>query len=140
MAIFHDSIGDDFILEPWIGKEAGRDGGWGRLFGVEQGLTAKPQEGGAGAYKPVVRDWSDVAKLKPVRHRIDEGAAVRKLAQRQDAIGDLIEIDVNRSPVYSGFLADTSWNLTMLRGLEQMMLEMHESPTRRHTPGMEPHA
>ena len=132
MAIFHDTIGDDFILEPWIGEEAVKDGGWGRLFGVEQGLTAKPQEGGAGAYRPALRDWSDMARLQPVRHRIDEEATSRKIAPLQDAIGDLVEIDVNRGPVYSGFLADISWNLTMLRGLEQMMLDMYETPRKLH--------
>jgi len=132
MAIFHDNVGDDYILEPWLGEEAVKDGGWGRLFGVEQALTAKPQEGGAGAYKPAIKDWAGVAKLKPVRHRIDEEATARKLAPLQDAIGDLIEIDVNRGPVYSGFLADISWNLTMLRGLEQMMLDMYGSPRELH--------
>jgi hypothetical protein len=132
MAIFRDSIGDDFILEPWIGEAAVRDGGWGQLFGVEQRLTDKPQEGGAGAYRPVLKDWSDVAQLKPVQHRIDEDATARKIAPLQDAIGDLIEIDVNRGPVYSGFMADISWNLAMLRGLEQMMVDMYESPRELH--------
>jgi hypothetical protein len=132
MAIFHDPIGDDFILEPWIGEEAVKDGAWGRLFGVEQRLTDKPAEGGAGAYMPVLKDWSDMAKLKPVRHRIDEEATVRKVGALKEAIGDLVEIDVNRGPVYSGFMADISWNLATLRGLEQMMVDMYESPRQLH--------
>ena len=132
MAIFHDPIGDDFILEPWIGEEAVREGGWGQLFGVEQRLTDKPAEGGAGAYRPALKDWPDMARLKPVRHRIDEEATARKVALLRDAIGDLVEIDVNRGPVFSGFMADVSWHLAMLRGLEQMMVDMYESPRELH--------
>ena len=45
MALFQDTVGDDYILEPWITQEAAKDGGWARLFGVEQGLSAKPGEG-----------------------------------------------------------------------------------------------
>jgi hypothetical protein len=132
MAIFHDPIGDDFILEPWIGEEAVRDGSWGRLFGVDQRLTDKPAEGGAGAYMPVIRDWSDVARLKPVGHCIDEEATALKVARLQEAVGDLVEIDVNRGPVYTAFMADVSWNLATLRGLEQMMIDMYESPRQLH--------
>jgi len=132
MAIFHDSVGDDCILEPWLGEEAVKDGSWGRLFGVEQRLTDKPQEGGAGAYQPAIKDWADVANLRPVRHRIDEEATAQKIARLRDAVGDLIEIDVSRGPAFSGFMADVSWHLAMLRGLEQMMVDMYESPKELH--------
>ncbi|MCL1910038.1 MAG: hypothetical protein FWG05_03780, partial [Kiritimatiellaeota bacterium] len=43
-------------------------------------------------------------------------------------IGDLIEIDVRRSPVYIGFNGDISTRVARLRGLEQLMVDMYESP------------
>jgi hypothetical protein len=132
MALFQDTVGDDFILEPWLTEHAACEGGWGRLFGVDQQLTAKPEEGGAGAYRPAIREWSDMAKLKPVRHHIDEAATEEKLAKLNDAIGDLIEINLSRGPGYSGFQADVSWNMTTLRGLEQMMIDMYEAPKELH--------
>jgi hypothetical protein len=132
MAIFHDPIGDDFILEPWISEEAVKAGAWGRLLGVEQRLTDKPAEGGAGAYMPVIKDWSGMAGLKPVGHRIDEEATARNVARLREAAGDLVEIDVNRGPAWFAFMADVSWNLAMLRGLEQMMIDMYESPKQLH--------
>lgn len=132
MAIFRDSIGDDHILERWLGESAVRDGAWGQLFGVEQRLTDRPVEGGAGAYRPAVVEWSDMTRLRPVRHRIDEEATERRLAPLREAVGDLIEINVSRQPVFSGFMADVSWNMTMLRGLEQMMVDMYESPRELH--------
>ena len=132
MAIFHDPIGDDFILEPWISEEAVKAGAWGQLFGVDQRLTDKPAEGGAGAYMPVLKDWADMAGLKPVPHRVDEEATARNVARLQDAVGDLVEIDVNRGPAWFAFMADVSWNLATLRGLEQMMVDMYESPKELH--------
>jgi hypothetical protein len=133
LALFHDPIGDDYILEPWITQDAAKDGGWAQLFGVEQRLSEKPGEGGAGAYRPVLKDWArDMARLRPVRHRIDEAATARAVGRLQEAIGDLIEVDVNRGPVFNGFMADVSWHLATLRGLEQMMLDMYDSPRELH--------
>ena len=132
MAIFQDSIGDDHILEPWIAQRAAVDGAWRALFGVEEAHCPVTEEGGSWRFEPPVRDWSDVAKLKPVPHRIDEQATARWVARLQDAVGDILPVNVERGPAWQGFMADISTSLAGLRGLEQIMQDMYDAPPQLH--------
>ncbi|NLL83506.1 MAG: hypothetical protein GX230_04610, partial [Lentisphaerae bacterium] len=38
-----------------------------------------------------------------------------------------------RYPIYSGFNADISTSITKLRGMEQLMIDMYESPQELHS-------
>ncbi len=132
MAIFHDQIGDDFILEPWITAGAVHRRGWGNVWGVQEETIPSGVEGGAWHYKPVIAEWCDVAKLSWPPHEIDDEATRINLARVQDALGDILEVDAARGPVCQGFLADISTCLAKLRGLEQLMIDMYESPAELH--------
>ncbi len=128
----HEVVGDDFIQEPWLPLEATIKGSWGNLWGVEERMRAPGVEGGAGAFNPPLESWDDVEKLRMPLHEVDEVDTSRKVDILASAIGDLLPIDVQRTPACNNFMADISTSITKLRGLEQLMLDMYESPAELH--------
>ncbi len=132
MQLFQDSTGDDSILEPWVSVWADQKIGWGNLWGFQEEWQSTGTEGGARQIEPVLKNWDDMKKLVPPQHCIDEEATRRSAAKMGDAIGDMLPININRGPVCQGFLADISTCLARLRGLEQMMIDMYESPRELH--------
>ena len=129
MRIFqHEVVGDDFIQEPWITLGASIQGGWGHLWGVEEAMHSAGVEGGAAAYDPPLKSWEDLSKLRMPHHAVDEAATVRNLERLTGAIGDILSIDVSRTPACIGFMADISTSIAKLRGLETLMTDMYECP------------
>jgi hypothetical protein len=133
MRIFqHEVVGDDSIQEPWIALGATVKGGWGTLWGVEETMHGSGVEGGAAAYEPSLKSWDDIEKLRMTHHEIDEEETSRNLERLSEALGDILPIDVHRTPAYTGFSADISTSVAKLRGLEQLMIDMYESPDELH--------
>jgi hypothetical protein len=132
MALFQDDIGDDLILDPWVTVGAVQARGWGTVWGVREENHPSGVEGGAWKYQPVIRDWKDVEKLSWPPHTIDEAATARNADRLRDAVGDILTVNVDRGPVCQGFMADISTCLARLRGLEQIMIDMYESPAELH--------
>ncbi len=128
----HEKVGDDYVQEPWVTLRAAVDGGWGRNWGVPEDLHGSGKPGEAAAFNPPIKDWSDMSKLRYTPHRIDEEKTRRDHERISDAIGDIIEINVDRSPTYIGFSADISTSIAKLRGLEQLMMDMYDSPEELH--------
>ncbi len=132
MAIFHHECGDDVIHEPWLQMRADVAGAWDSIWGVKTGHVDSKEAGGAWKYDPPIKTWDDVKKLVKPRHVIDEARTKEKLERLQVAIGDIITIDLSRSPACMGFKGDISTDLAGLLDLEQMMLYMYESPDELH--------
>ena len=131
MQIFHDSIGDDYICEPWIPQNAVykvRRGAFGESWGMEPKRSDTGDEGGSYKLKAPIADWGDMASLKAPSHEIDETATTRNYERLGEAIGDILEIDVNRGPMLTNFSGDVSTTVAAQRGLEQIMLDMYDSP------------
>ena len=132
MEIFHASLGDDYIHEPWLTHGATQAVGWNDIWGVETRHIRPGVEGGAWKFDPVLRNPEDLALLKVPHHRIDEVKTAAELARLTEAVGDLIDIDVWRNPACLSFMMDISTKLCHLRGLEQVMLDMMENPEWLH--------
>lgn len=133
MRIFqHEVVGDDVIQEPWLPLGAALRGGWGNLWGVQESMHSSGVEGGASAFDPPLRSWDDLAKLRWTPHEVDEAETARRFDKLSSAIGDLLPIDVQRTPAHHGFMADISTSVTKLRGMEQLMVDMYESPEELH--------
>jgi len=132
MQLFQHTVGDDTILEPWIPQPATKDGAWGHLWGVPEIFHLSEMEGGAWQFDPQIKTWADRAKMSVVHHRVDEEATRANVARLQDAIGDILEVDVVRGSAYDGAMADISTSLARLRGLEQMMEDMYDAPEQLH--------
>jgi hypothetical protein len=133
MAFFQDATGDDTILEPWITISAEVKGNvWREVWGVKEGHHDPAIEGGAFKMDPPLKSWDDVRQLKMFHHEVDEKATARNLAKLHDAIGDIVPINISRTPVYTNFMGDISTCLAGLRGLDTIMLDMYEHPRELH--------
>lgn len=132
MMIFQDSVGDDSILEPWITQRAAVKGTWGQLWGLKEEFIHSEDTGGAWKFNPAIREWSDLDKIKPTPHEIDEVQTREWVSKIQEAVGDILPVDVNRAPAYHGFSADISTSLARLRGLQTLMMDMYEYPAELH--------
>jgi|TARA_Y100000310_G_C20679097_1_gene814827 hypothetical protein len=133
LQIFHDSIGDDYICEPWIPQSAvhrTRGGVFGESWGARLGLDFAGDTSGAYKLRPHISSWEDMATLTAPDHEIDEDATRSNYERLGDVIGDILTIDVNRGPLLSNFSADISTTVAGLRGLEQVMLDMYDEPIR----------
>lgn len=131
-AIFQDQIGDDSIQEPWVTVGAVRKTPAGGIWGVPYGRIPSPEKGGSWMFDPPIKRWEDMERLAEVHHEVDEEATARNVARVQDAIGDLIEVNVDRAPVWQVWHADISYDLANLRGLEQIMWDMVDAPQQLH--------
>ncbi len=133
MRIFqHEVVGDDSIQEPWLPLGASVKGGWGTLWGVAETMHGSGVEGGAAAYDPPLKSWDDVAKLRITHHEVDEVETARNVERLSGAIGDLLTVDVLRTPACTGFSGDISTSIAKLRGLETLMTDMYEYPAELH--------
>ena len=133
LKLFQYDIGDDSIQEPWITLRINPKGCVaGHLWGVDESLHNLYGVGTAGRYNPPLKTWDDVANLRMTHHGIDEAEVQRDLERLDPILGDILPIDVQRTPCYIGFMMDISTSLARLRGLEQLMVDMYESPKELH--------
>lgn len=127
--IFHDTLKDDFVLEPWLTVPAlFKKNNWG----VYVALGEKPEHGGAAAYSPVIHTEEDFYKLSAAGHQIDEDATNLRYNKLLDAVGDIIDIDLDRGSQYRMWSGDISSDLARLRGLEQIMWDAYDRPEFLH--------
>ncbi len=132
MKLFQHELGDDQLLDPWVTSRAVlTTGGWDDVWGVHTGTTEK-EFGGSWQYDPPLKSWDDMAKLRVPHHGVNEEETRRNYEQLQEAIGDIITVNLDRSPACLGFMGDISTMLCKLRGLEQVMIDMYESPDELH--------
>lgn len=126
--IFQDSIGDDTIVEPWITQRASVVTPPGGVWGVPYGRVPSDRPGGAWKNDPPIKEPEDLAKLVQPHHIIDEEATQRNVARLREAVGDILTVEVDRSPVYTVWHADLSTDLGYLRGIDRFMLDMMDNP------------
>ncbi len=131
-AIFRQSLGDDTIIEPWVTVRAAVVGPPHSIWGVPYGRIPSTASRGAWRNDPFIKDLKDAEKLTVPKHEINEEATNQAVEKLHDAIGDLLAIDVDRSPIWSGWHADISTDLFYLRGLDQVMLDMSDNPAWLH--------
>jgi hypothetical protein len=130
--IVQDSVADDYIVEPWITQNATvvlpEHGRWGVPYN-----RIRPKEpGGAWLYDPPVKKLEDIEMLAEPHHLIDEDATARNIERLQDAVGEILTVNVSRTPAYWGFWCDISTDLAYIRGLEQLMWDMSDNPEWLH--------
>ncbi len=132
MHIVQESIGDDYVIEPWISQRASvrmpQHGPWG----VPYNRIPSPEPGGAWMYDPPLKQLEDIERLAEPHHIIDEEQTRINVARLRDAVGDILTVNVDRSPAYSVWRADLSTDLAYLRGLEQVMWDMTDNPRWLH--------
>ncbi len=131
-ALFWDSLGDDSIFEPWVTLDAVCVTPPGGVWGLPTRWIAGDDPRGSKRMDPPIVHPDDAQRMAAAHHRIDEDETQRRKAVLQDALGDVIEIDVSRTPLYRAWNADISTQLAQLRGLDRMMTDMLERPEWLH--------
>jgi len=132
MHIVQDWIEDDFIIEPWITQRAAvrmpPHGPWG----VPYNRIRPAEPGGAWLYDPPVKRFEDIEMLASPHHVIEEEQTRINVERLQDAVGDILTVDLDRSPAHTVWHADLSTDLAYIRGLEQIMWDMSDNPEWLH--------
>ena len=124
--LFWHSIGDDSIFEPWVTVPATYVcTGWG----VTTPRRYSDQPTGAFKVAYPLRDRADIEQLRVPWHEIDEAATAAQVERLQEAIGDIITVNVDRGPAYRMWTGDISTDLGYLRGIEHFMLDMGDHPS-----------
>ncbi len=127
--IFWHDLNDDSIFEPWIPVEAvPKCTGWGVEVKHIKGDDPR------GAYKIgyPIRSEKDLEKLCMPYHEIDEQKTAERASRLHDAVGDIIDIDIDRSPWYWRWHGDISMLLGNFRGIEHLMMDMVDQPEFLH--------
>ena len=127
--IFWNNLGDDSIFEPWVTLNATyRCAGWG----VTAHRNHSDEPGGSFKVDYALKKPEDIEKLRAPWHEIDEEATQRNAKKLQDAIGDLITVNIDRGPAFRMWTGDISTDLGYLRGIENFMLDMYDRPEWLH--------
>lgn len=130
--IFLAELGDDTVFEPWLEEWASYVLPPNGLWGLEIKTEHSGEAGGACKSEPAIQEWADAARMVKPHHEIDEKKTTARLAILREAVGDIIEVKEIRAPYYRGFRGDISTQIGMLRGIENMMLDMYEHPDELH--------
>jgi hypothetical protein len=130
--LYQETIGDDFTFVPWLTVRAvcvtPPDGIWG----LKINRIHSPEAVGTWMYDPPIKTLDDARQMVSPHHVIDEESTARNVSRLRDAVGDIIEVNVDRAPEYTVWNADISTLLAYLRGLEQMMWDMVDNPQWLH--------
>ena len=125
--IFQDTIGDDYIIEPYITQGASTISPPNGPYGVEYKHIPSPEPGGSWLFDPPLKTLDDFDKLVQPHHIVDEEATARNVERISDAVGDILPVDVDRAPFMRVWHADLSFDLAQLRSLEQVMWDMADN-------------
>ena len=123
--LFWNSLNDDSVFEPWVTVQATRlCTGWGPP--VTRSFSGEPR----GSFKIdyAIKALSDIEALQVPWHAIDEEKTIADISRLEDAIGDIITVNLDRGPAYTMWDADISTQLGYLRGMEHFMMDMVDHP------------
>ncbi|MCC7300690.1 MAG: hypothetical protein IT583_06395 [Verrucomicrobia bacterium] len=129
--LFRSNFGDDCIIEPWYTLPAiHKCSGWGVELKCHFAGKLETLESFKIDY--FLKTLEDMDALRAPFHEIDEEQTALLVEKATDLIGDIMPIDVARGPAYWGAYADISTSLGHLRGIENIMMDMYESPEELH--------
>ncbi|MBD3182941.1 hypothetical protein GF312_11670 [Candidatus Poribacteria bacterium] len=123
---YYEHFQDDTVIEKeWIVSKAIGRTGWG--MSAKHIPSTEPR--GAWHFDPVIKEPSDLKKLKFPEVTHDEEASKRNLEQMQDLFGDILDVKQKGVSHISFHLMNI---YTGLRGLEEVMCDMYENPGMLH--------
>ncbi|MGQ9608331.1 MAG: hypothetical protein ACUVWN_03450 [bacterium] len=123
---YFDHFQDDTVIEKeWVVSKAIRITDWG----LNPKHIPSTEARGAWHFEPVIKEPSDLKKLKFPEVIYDEKASEANLAFYQDLFGDILDVKQKGVSHISFHLMNI---YTGLRGLEEVMLDMYENPNMLH--------
>ena len=127
-SLFRDTLNDDFIHEPWVTVNAVHRDPPGLLWGLPWKWGDRVDPRGSRVWDAPLKEESDLDRMRKPHHAIDEEETSRRVGVLQDAIGDIITVNVDRGPIQRKGSSDISHELAQLRGLDQIMWDMMDRP------------
>ena len=128
--IYRDAkLRDDFVVEPtiYIPKEV-RWGDWGLHQKTIEPTGLEPGQKGASRWDPPLKNPDDIERLHHPTIEVDDGTTDRVAEAIGDAFAGILGVSVD----YPLQLVDFIGFACSLRGIEQLMLDMHERPEWLH--------
>jgi hypothetical protein len=126
--IKHD-IGDDSPVAGHFEVPVVFDVDPANTWGVDISRHTTGAAGGAWAYDPPIKDWSDLARLRLPKYTYNQAATQEALARADELLGDILPVQlVCRHPLDATLCSPA----TDLRGMTQLMMDLIESPERVH--------
>jgi hypothetical protein len=117
---------DDTVVErKWVVHKVIHSSGWG----LEGKQIPSPQIKGAWKYDPVIKNSSDIQKLRFPKIIYDEDTTMRRLSQASDLFKDILEVKLKGVSQISYSLIG---QYTNLRGLKQMMIDLFRQQKMLH--------
>lgn len=117
-----EKIKDDNVIEAVIDIPfIYRNSGWG----IEPAKARSSYERGAAAWEPVLKEYSDTEKLKYPEIIPDDTTSHRNLQTVGEILNDILPVKFKRKVYVDTSLIGT---LVRWRGIEQLMLDMVDSP------------
>lgn len=123
---YYEHFQDDTVIEKeWIVSKVIHSTGWG----LEARHIPSTEPRGAWHFDPVIKEPSDLKKLKIPEITYDEEASKRNLTEAQELFGDMLDVKQKGVSHISFHLMNY---YTGLRGLEEVMRDMYENPGMLH--------
>ncbi|MGQ9607868.1 MAG: hypothetical protein ACUVWN_01070 [bacterium] len=121
----HEKLKDDFVIEPELYiRKVMHIGGWG----MSAQYISSGQEKGACRWDPPLREPNEISKLRHPTVMVDENATQRAFSAVSEVFSDLLNVSVYCALPHANMIGEA----TMLRGIEQIMLDMYERPQWLH--------
>ena len=130
--IYRSTLGDDYVIEPWLTIDASYRLPNGHRWGVPVSLGEKTMANGAAAFKPILTE-EDFSCMQTVPYEVDEARTALNREKLSDALGDVMPVFVSRQGPFSMWSGDISTDLAKLRGLEQLMWDCYDNPDWLHS-------
>lgn len=118
-------MGDDYTVQPSFSvPHVHSKPNWGLIETVIGG-----EHGGAYRWEPPIKTEADIDRLHYPEIKIDFAATERLAEQAKEIFGDLLHIHIRTAWWWT---LGMTWTLANLRGLEQIMYDMIDSPEMIH--------
>ncbi len=130
--LFRVTLGDDYIVEPWVEIPAAYEMIGGERWGVHVNLGEKIHSGGAAAFNPIIPD-EDFSFIKSSPYKVDEDKTALKKEKLEEALGGALPVFVSRQGPFTMWGGDIATDLAKMRGLEQIMWDSYDRPEWLHS-------
>jgi len=123
---YHEHFQDDSVIEnEWIVPKVIHNTGWG----LQGKITPSTIPRGSWRFDPVLKGPSDLEKLHLPDISYDKAATMSRMERVADLFGDILAVKLQGISHVSYHLMS---QYILLRGLEEMMLDMYDQPGLLH--------
>ncbi|MEL7610364.1 MAG: hypothetical protein AAGU74_12805 [Bacillota bacterium] len=129
--IYQEFIKDDTIIEPFLYVRAKHIPDLNHRYGFPL-ITGSEQDTTKYHFDPFVKSIEDVDKLVMPDHKIDWDATNAESGILRDAVGDVLPVVVDPSPMFVAIEGDISTDIGFLVGFQDLLYYVYDEPEMLH--------